>query len=453
EQLRSLAASIEQNELDKHALRSTITAQMKTLATAQTAALGFALQQFTDRDWAAVGMGKRLFPGGAAHLNGSNMLSVMVSRQEKAGYSLDQAYQNSRLLLLEMVAGAAHQAGGDDIIYAVLKDFAFSPRFWQILAQKEPVLSTQLGAIASNVSTYRQQAQQGATLHEDFYTTLITTDQDIGVSAAIKQAVGFQAHLAGLIDQAFTPFDAGDPRYRAFRRSLAIYLREAPDISVYGGTEASLRLYGQETLNVQELVAIDVADAPRIRAMARLYHEARVNGLITEWDVAGFQRILLTGALLAAGVERTALPATLQGVGFPSSGFRRDLLFVVGSEGIQIEATRLGVQAHDHRVSFQPMARPQYRSPPLNGADAASCPTEPYMAAIALGAATAFVWDTDAQRVVLRRGRTHCPLPNSWTTLFFPALLESVSVEHSEAGRDRLQHHLQTAKRLEAGIF
>ena len=453
EQLRSLAASIEQNELDKHALRSTITAQMKALATDQTAALGFALQQFTDRDWAAVGMGKRLFPGGAAHLNGSNTLSVMVSRQEKAGYSLEQAYENSRLLLLAMMSGAAQQTEGDDILYAIVKDHAFSPQFWQILSQKEPILSTQLGAFGSDIRAYRQLAQQGADLHAAFYTTLVTTNQDIGVSAALKQAVGFQAHLGRLLDQAFTPADPSDQRYRTFRRSLAIYLREAPDISVYGGTEASLRLYGQETLNVQELVAVDVADAPRIRAMARLYHEALAHGLITEWDVAGFQRILITGALLAAGVERSALPVALQGVGFPSPEFRRDLLFVVGSEGIQIEATRLGAQAHDHRVSFQPIARPQYRSPPLNGADAASCPSEPYIAAIALGAATTFIWDAEAQRVMLRRGTTHCPLPESWTTLFFPALLESSPVEHSPAGRDRLQDQLQTARRLEAGIF
>ncbi|PZV04364.1 MAG: hypothetical protein DCF32_12500 [Leptolyngbya sp.] len=452
ESLRSLAASIEQNELDKHALRATITGRMQRLATENRAALSFALLQFSDRDWAAVGMGKQLFPGGAARLTGDNTLSVMVSRQEKAGYSLAAAYQNSRLLLLELLAGA-DQAGGDRIVFALLKDHAFSPRFWQILAKNEPLLGAELGAIAADMSAYRQLAQQGATLHEAFYTTLVTTDQDIGVSATIKQAVGFQAHLARLLDQAFAPADPADPRYLAFRRSLAIYLREAPDISVYGGTEASLRAYGQETLNVQELVAVDVADAPRIRAMVRLYHEALASGLITEWDAVGFQRILLTGALLAAGVERPDLPPALQSVGFPSAQFRRDLLFVVGVEGIQVEATRLGIQAHDHRVSFQPVQRPGYRAPALNGADAASCPREPYVAAIALGSATAFVWDAEAQRVLLRRGSTRCPLPESWTALFFPALLESVPIEHSEAGRDRLQTSLQTARRLEAGIF
>ncbi|MGG6239763.1 DUF748 domain-containing protein [Nodosilinea sp. AN01ver1] len=453
ESLRSLAASIEQNELDKHALRTAITDKMRHLATEDRAALSFALLQFSDRDWAAVGMGKHLIPGGAGHLTGSNTLSVLVSRQEKAGYGLEAAYQNSRLLLLEMLSGADRAAGGDRLLFAVLKDYAFSPRFWQILAQKEPLLAARLGAIAADISRYRQLAQQGANLHEAFYAALVTANQDIGVSATLKQAVGFQAHLARLLDQAFAPANPGDRRYRTFRRSLAIYLREAPDISVYGGTEAALRAYGQETLNVQELIAVDVADAPRIRAMARLYQEALARGLITEWDVAGFQRILLTGALLAAGVERPALPAELRNVGFPSAQFRRDLLFVVGVEGIQVEATRLGIQAHDHRVSFQPVARPDYRAPGLNGADPASCPTEPYVAAIALGAASAFVWDAEAQRVILRRGSTRCPLPESWTALFFPALLESIPIEHSEAGRDRLQTSLQTAKQLEAGIF
>ncbi|MBE9112275.1 DUF748 domain-containing protein, partial [Nodosilinea sp. LEGE 07298] len=453
ESLRSLAASIEQNELDKHALRTTITGRMQSLATENRAALVFALLQFSDRDWAAVGMGKHLFPGGAGHLTGGNTLSVMVSRQEKAGYSLEAAYQNSRLLLLEMLYGADQASGGDRTVFAVLKDHTFSPRFWQVLAQKEPLLAGRLGAIAADISAYRQLAQQGATLHEGFYAALVTTNQDIGVSATLKQAVGFQAHLARLLDQAFAPANSGDLRYRAFRRSLAIYLREAPDIAVYGGTEAALRAYGQETLNVQELIAVDVADAPRIRALARLYQEALANNLITEWDVAGFQRILLTGALLAAGIERPALPAELREVGFPSAQFRRDLLFVVGVEGIQVEATRLGIQAHDYRVGFQPVARPGYRAPGLNGADSASCLTEPYVAAIALGAASAFVWDAEAQRVMLRRGSTRCPLPVDWTTLFFPALLENVPIEHSEAGRDRLQTSLQTAKQLEAGIF
>ncbi|MGB3311551.1 MAG: DUF748 domain-containing protein [Nodosilinea sp.] len=451
ESLRSLAASIEQNELDKHALRTTITDRIEGLATEHRATLEFALLQFSDRDWAAVGMGKHLFPGGAAYLNGGNTLSVMVSRQEKAGYSLESAYQNSRLLLLELLS--VPQLENDRILFAVLKDHAFSPRFWRILAHKEPFLASRFGAIAADVSIYTDLAQQGAALHESFYAALVTTDQDIGVSATLKQAVGFQAHLARLLDQAFAPANPADPRYRTFRRSLAIYLREAPDIAVYGGSEAALRAYGQETLNVQELIAVDVADAPRIRAMVRLYQEALASGLITEWDTAGFQRIVLTGALLAAGVERPALPAELRGVGFPSAQFRRDLLFVVGAEGIQVEATRLGIQAHDYRVGFQPVAQPGYRAPALNGADPASCPTEPYVAAIALGAASAFVWDADTQRVILRRGSTRCPLPADWTALFFPALLESVPIEHSEAGRDRLQDSLQTARQLEAGIF
>ncbi|WP_035992002.1 DUF748 domain-containing protein [Leptolyngbya sp. KIOST-1] len=451
--LRSLAAAIEQNERDKHALRTTVTGRLERLIAEERSRLDFALLQFGDRDWASVGMGQRLFPGGASQLNGGNTLSVMVSRQEKAGYPLGVAYQTSRLLLLELLYGAPPGPEGDRIRYAVLKDHAFSRQFWQRLADKEPLLAARLGAIAADIRAYEQLAQQGASLHEAFYAALVTADQDIGVSATLKQAVGFQAHLARLLDQAFAPANPADPRYRAFRRSLAMYLREAPDISVYGGSEAALRAYAQETLNVQELIAVDVADAPRIRALARLYQAALVHGLIGEWDVVGFQRILLTGALLAAGVERAALPAELQGVGFPDPEFRRDLLFVVGVEGIQVEATRLGVQAHDHRVAFQPAPRPGFRTPPLNGADPASCPTEPYIAAIALGAATAFVWDADTQRVMLRRGSTRCPLAEGWTALVFPALLDTVPIEHSEAGRDRLQDSLQTAKRLEAGIF
>ena len=56
------------------------------------------------------------------------------------------------------------------------------------------------------------------------------------------------------------------------------------------------------------MLAVDLAAAPRIRALARLYQTAWQGGMIDQWDVPGFQRILLTGSLLAAGVERSALP-------------------------------------------------------------------------------------------------------------------------------------------------
>jgi hypothetical protein len=451
--LRSLAAAIEQNERDKHATRTALTDRLTQLSTDHRRRLGFALIAFSDRDWARVGLGKQLSPGGATHLTGGNTLSVMVSRQEKAGYSLDQAFQNSRLLLLELLHRIEADPEGDRILFAVLKDHALTPQFWALLAQKEPSLAGALGPVETDAARYRQLAQQGADLHEQFYGELVRAREDIGVSAAIKQAVGFQAHLGGLIDQVFAPPDPGDGRYRAFRRSLAIYLREAPDISAYGGTEASLRAYGLETLNVQELIAVDGADAPRLRAMARLYREALAHGLIEEWDIPGFQRLLLTGALLAAGVERAELPPALRSVGFPSPEFRRNLLFVVGAEGIHVEATRLGVQAHDHRVSFQPMPLPAYRPPALTVADPASCPSRPHLRAIALGAAVAFAWDAETQRVVLRRGMASCPLPDNWGAIFFPALLESVPIEHSERGRDFLQTKLHEAQRLEAGIF
>ena len=139
-----------------------------------------------------------------------------------------------------------------------------------------------------------------------------------------------------------------------------------------GGTEAALgRLYGYETLNVQEMLAVDLAAAPRIRALARLYQ--------TAWQGwhdrpvgcgRGFSAFLLTGSLLAAGVERSGPPAgpapppDLAGVGFPSAEFRRDLLFAVGPEGIKLEATRLRIQAHDHRSAFSrwysPLSNPVF---------------------------------------------------------------------------------------------
>ena len=60
---------------------------------------------------------------------------------------------------------------------------------------------------------------------------MVQEGQDISVNAAIKHAVGFQAHLADLIDRAFAPtillIHATSPSDAA----LAIYLRESPDIS------------------------------------------------------------------------------------------------------------------------------------------------------------------------------------------------------------------------------
>jgi hypothetical protein len=282
---------------------------------------------------------------------------------------------------------------------------------------------------------------------------MVRNGQDIGIDATLKQAVGFQAHLARLIDQAFAPADPYDPRYLAFRRSLAIYLREAPDIAVYGGTPAALRAYGQETLNVQELIAIDLAAAPRIRALAKLYAEARDQGMVGEWDVSGFQKILLLGSLLAAGMNRAELPPSLATLGFPSAAFRHHLAFVVGVEGIQVEATRLGVQAHDYRVSFQPLPLPRYRSPSFQGTNPSDCPRQPTLATLALGPRSQFIWHPESQRVWLQRAEVSCYLPNDWDAITFPALLETVPILHSPAGRDQLQQKLEEAQRLEAGIF
>ena len=451
--LRSLAERIVQNELAKQALRTTVTQPMQELSSAHTADLGQALANFSPQTWNDLGLGANLGLAEAHSLNGTNTLSVMVSRSEKAGYSLDQSYRNSRAILLELLQDQASLPHRQRLIFAVLKDHAFRPKFWEVLSSQLPHLSSNFDTIAAEANQYRQLATQGATLHEQFYAAMVEDGQDISVSAAIKHAVGFQAHLAGLIDQAFRPADPADPRYQAFRRSLAIYLRESPDISVYGGTEAALRLYGQETLNVQEMLAVDVAAAPRVRSLARLYDAAWQGGMIDQWDIPGFQRILLTGSLLAAGVERQQLPPDLAMVGFPSADFRRNLLFAVGPEGIKLEATRLGVQAHDHRVSFQPVAIPGYRAPSFEVADPNACPTQPEIQAIALGPDAEFVWYPTIQRVVLKRGQQECPIHDHWNTLFFDTLLETAPVVHSPAAAADLQAKLREAQLLEAGIF
>jgi len=451
--LRLLADRIVQNELEKQRLRSALTEQMRRLASEHPQALGNVLAGLPPSTWNSLGLTPELGPNAAHHLNGTNTLSVLVSRSEKAGYSLAQAYQNSQELMLELLADRASLPHPEQLIFAMLKDQAFTPRFWELLAQRLPALADDFSSLAANADQYRQVAAQGATLHEQFYAAMVQEGQDISVNAAIKHAVGFQAHLADLIDQAFAPSDPADPRYLAFRRSLAIYLRESPDISVYGGTEAALRLYGYETLNVQEMLAVDLAAAPRIRALARLYQTAWQGGMIDQWDVPGFQRILLTGSLLAAGVERSALPPDLAGVGFPSAEFRRDLLFAVGPEGIKLEATRLGIQAHDHRVSFQPVDIPPYRTPSFEVADSNACPAQPEIQAIALGPEAEFVWYPTIQRVVLKRGPRECPVLDQWPTLFFDTLLETVPVVHSPEGAAQLQAKLRQAQLLEAGIF
>ena len=453
DELRTLADRIVQNEFEKQGVRSTITEGMQRLTADYAESLGETLAALPPSAWHTLGLPPTLRPAAANHLNGANTLSVLVSRNEKAGYSLTQAYQNSRQLLFELLQVRDSLPQQPRFLFALLKDQAFSPHFWDLMAEQRPALKPEFSALAAETNRYRQLAIQGAELHEQLYALMIQSGQDISVSAAIKQAIGFQAHLAQLIDQAFVPADAADPRYLAFRRSLAIYLREAPDISVYGGTEAALRLYGYETLNVQEMLAVDVAAAPRIRALARLYQTAWQGGMIEQWDVPGFQRILLTGSLLAAGVERDQLPPDLAAVGFPSAEFRRDLLFAVGPEGIKLEGTRLGVQAHDHRVSFQPVAIPAYRAPSFEVANPNACPTQPEIQAIAMGPGTEFIWYPTIQQVVLKRGDRECPIHAHWQTLFFDTLLEKAPVVHSPAGAAALQAKLREAQLLEAGIF
>jgi translocation and assembly module TamB len=453
EPLRALADRIVQNEFEKQQLRSSITEQLEALTQSYGQSLGETLVSLDVADWKALGLGPELNAAAAAHLNGTNALSVLVSRNEKAGYSLNQAYGNSRALLLELLQEQSTLPHRQRLLFALLKDHTFNPTFWQVLSQRLPGLSAEFSALVAMAQQYEQLAVAGSALHEQLYAAMVQDGQDISVNAAIKHAVGFQAHLAQLIDQAFAPADPADPRYLAFRRSLAIYLRESPDISVYGGTEAALRLYGHETLNVQEMLAVDVAAAPRIRALARLYTTALQGGMISQWDVSGFQRILLTGALLAAGVERDQLPADLAAVGFPSAEFKRDLLFAVGPEGIKLEATRLGVQAHDHRVSFQPVAIPAYRAPSFDVTNPQSCPTQPEIQAIVLGPQAEFVWYPTIQQVVLNRGDTECPLYDQWQTLFFDTLLETAAIVHSPAGAADLQAKLREAQLFEAGIF
>lgn len=449
----TLAQQIVENERQKQALRQQITDQLRTLATQHTQILAATLAESAHTDPTRLGLSPRLSPTEASRLNGGNTLSILVSRSEKAGYPLTQAYANGRGLLLDWLQGQSQTAAADQLVYATLRDRGLDADFWPWLAQQVPQLAAPLNGLTVPIRTYHSLAQQGASLHETFYAAMVRNGQDIGIDTTLKQAVGFQAHLASLIDQAFAPADPYDPRYLAFRRSIAIYLREAPDIAVYGGTPAALRAYGQETLNVQELIAVDLQAAPRIRALANLYAEARDQRLVGEWDVPGFQKILLLGSLLAAGVNRYELPPSLANIGFPSAQFRHRLVFAVGVDGIQTEATRLGVQAHDYRVSFQPIPLPRYRTPSFQGTNPKDCPRQPTLAALALGPRSQFIWHPESQRVWLQRAEVSCYLPDDWNVITFPALLETVPILHSPAGRDQLQQKLEEAQRLEAGIF
>jgi len=450
-EVRTLAERIVDNERQKQTLRTALTDQLRALATQHPRPLALALAEgIATGD---LGLGETLTPSAAAHLNGGNILSVLVSRSEKAGYSLPAAYANARALLKEWLRGEGQTTPADSLVFALLRDYGLSPAFWDWLGQQLPPLAPQAEDALALVQDYHQAATAGAVLQEALYAAMVQSDEDISVSATIKQAIGFQAQLADILDQALAPADPYDPRYIAFRRSLAIYLREAPDISVYGGAPATLRAYAQETLNVQELLAVDVAAAPRAQALAAIYAEARAHRLIDEWDVPGFQRLMLTGAMLAAGVNRDDLPSALRSVGFPSAEFRHHLLFAVGVEGIAVEATRLGVQAHDYRVPFQPVPLPGYLAPSFHGPDALACPSQPTLAAIALGPQSQFIWHEPSQRVWLQRAEVSCYLSADWGGLTFPALLETVPIDHSPAGRDRLQHKLEEAQRLEAGLF
>lgn len=466
--LREMAQAIAANEAQKQALRQQITADLIQISRDHSPDLAPTLAR-----WLAA-EGDALSPATAAHLNGSNTLSVMVDRYEKAGYPLDLAHRHSRQLLQRWLqagpdAGLAvgPEVGGEvdldlgiamdperyqNLVFALLKDYSFRSRLWHHLGRHHPALRPQFRAVAANLATYRHLAEEGAVLHEQLYRAMVTEGHDIGVDAAIHHAVGFQAHLSALLDQALQPPDPADPRYRAFRRSLAMYLREAPDIATYGGRQAPLRLYGQEMLNLPELIALEGGAAPRLEALAQLYREARQANLVAEWDRVGFQRILLLGALLAAGAERENLPPDLAAVGWPSDPFRERLLTVVGGNGIRAEATRLGVQSHDYRVPFQPIPLAGYRVPPFAGADPARCPSQPTFAALALGAEATFAWAPDRQQVVLHRSEVVCLLDPQWQQLVFPALLAAVPIVHSPEGARYLQQQLHLAQQLEAGL-
>ncbi len=450
-EVRTLAERIVENERQKQTLRTALTDQIRALANQHPRPLALTLAEGIATG--ELGLGETLTSSAAAQINGGNLLSVLVSRSEKAGYPLPAAYANARDLLKEWLRGEGQTTPADSLVFALLRDYGLNPTFWDWLGQQLPALAPQTQSAMAMAQDYHEVAAAGATLQEDLYAAMVQSNEDISVSATIKQAIGFQAQLADVLDQALAPADPYDPRYIAFRRSLAIYLREAPDISVYGGSPAALRAYAQETLNVQELLAVDLAAAPRAQALAAVYAEARTHQMIDEWDVPGFQRLMLTGSLLAAGVPRRDLPPTLRDLGFPSTEFRHHLLFAVGVEGVAVEATRLGVQAHDYRVPFQPVPLPGYLAPSFHGPDPSACPSQPTLAAIALGPRSQFIWHEPSQKVWLQRAEVSCYLPAAWDSLTFPALLETVPIDHSPAGRDRLQRKLEEAQRLEAGLF
>ncbi|MEO0826749.1 MAG: hypothetical protein AAFX95_21125 [Cyanobacteria bacterium J06639_16] len=458
-EITQLAQQVVLNEQEKQRLRSQILEQLRTLSVAHTQELGDTLTNLSRADWDTFGLGYYLLPAEAAQLNGSNTISILVSRTEKAGFSPAATYPHARQLLLNLLKDSSNPAY-DRVIFAILKDHAFTPSFWLHLANLAPGYAPEFQAIEQSVGEYKQIADQGADLLEQLYTAMINEGHDIGVSATLKHAVGFQAHLASLIDAAFLPPDPADPRYQAFRRTVAIYLREAPDISVYGGTQAALRRYGAEHLNVQELIAIDVASAPRLRAFARLYQESLAAGMITTWDVDGLQQILVFGALVAAGVEPANLPESIPAIAFPSQQFRQDLLFLVGPEGINVEGTRLGIQSHDYRVWFQPFDSPAQltvqTAQTAGTSPSEGCPTDAKIDAIALHPAAQFQWQSDgpyANQVVLIQNERVCRLPAAWNALFFDTLLGYVAINHSPDGAVQLNQHLQEALMLEAGMF
>ena len=459
-QLTQIARQVVDNERAKQALRSQILTQIGTLSVADDRALGNVLAHFSRADWDALGWGYYLFPAEAAQLNGSNTLSILMSRREKAGFDITTAYPHERQRLLKLLLRDPSTAAYDRIVFAVLKDHAFTPKFWPRLTRLVPDYAEEFATIETGVEQYRQIAHQGAELQEQLYAVMVNEGHDIGVSATVKHAVGFQAHLADLIDAAFLPADPSDPQYQAFRRTIAIYLREAPDISVYAGTQAALRLYGEEHLNVPELIATEVDAAPRLRIFARLYQAALASGMVSTWDVEGLQQILVFGALVAAGVEPTELPETIPAIAFPSDQFRQDLLFLVGPEGITVEGTRLGIQAHDYRVSFQPFAIPNHDAEPqnltLDTTGTEGCPTAAKIDAIALDPSAQFQWHADgsyANQMVLNNGTQVCPLPHHWRALFFDTLLGYVPIEQSPAGAAVLNQRLHEAVMLEAGMF
>jgi hypothetical protein len=336
-------------EAEKDSVRRSISASTVKMAAQDGDSIRAFLRGMTQSEWESIGLGSSFSPETAGDIHGATFLGVATSQLQKRGQTLEKAVPQAsaevkRLLLSESLSNS-------QIARAFLKDRLWSKEFYALLAKKYPELAPQVSALTQDATHYRALASKADELELVLYNQLITEGEDIGSMAFLRQTVGFYAHLARLVDDQFSPRDSSSPEYRKFRRVVASFMREAPDLTHVGGANSPIRLFGAELTASPDLTASEASFAPVLKAIGNLYTELQLNeSLESKWDYKTLYAVLAYGSFSQAEIGQDQLPELIRGAAAKAQTAQTQALAVIGGDGLRNAGVQYGIQHFEGRL-------------------------------------------------------------------------------------------------------